>query len=85
MGGVCGYMLRLPDDKAAEMGNRMVDIYNSCRTLDDFLLAVLHSFPDDPTMSYGYWLGLMAGRLEGKSKMSIILRRAEKMWLGEKI
>ena len=79
-------MIRLPDDIRAEMANHIMEIYSSSEDLDDFLLKILHEYPDDPTLSTGYWIGLMVGRLEGKTKIANRLcDLAEEFWAGQEI
>lgn len=79
-------MIRLPEDKSTELANRILEIYNSSDGLLDFKLKMLKEFPDDPTLSYGYWIGLMVGRLEGKTKIANeLFDLAEKFWGGNDI
>ena len=79
-------MIRLPDDKSLELAQHIADIYHSSRNLDDFKLKILHEYPDDPTLSTGYWIGLMTGRLEGKTKIANKLYDlAEEFWGGNEI
>ena len=79
-------MIRFPEDRLSEVGNHLLDLYNSSKDLDDFKLKVLHEYPDDPTLSLGYWIGLMTGRLEGKTKISNrLIELAEDFWGGHRI
>ena len=79
-------MIRLPEDKALEMANHILDIYSSSEDLTDFKLRILKEYPDDPTMSTGYWIGLMVGRLEGKTRIANSLYDlAEEFWGGNEI
>lgn len=79
-------MIRLPEDVRLELSYQLLDIYNSSMDLDDFKREALAAFPDDPTLSYGYWIGLMVGRLEGKTKIANELHElAEKFWGGHEI
>ena len=79
-------MIRLPEDTAHEMANHIMEIYSSSEDLDDFLLKILHEYPDDPTLSTGYWIGLMVGRLEGKTKVANRLHDlAEEFFGGQEI
>ena len=63
-------MIRLPEDKALEMATHILDIYSSSEDLDDFKRKILHEYPDDLALSTGYWIGLMTGRLEGKTRIA---------------
>lgn len=79
-------MIRLPEDKALEMATRILDIYSSSEDLVDFKLRILKEYPDDPTLSTGYWIGLMVGRLEGKTRIANSLYDlAEEFWGGNEI
>ena len=79
-------MIRLPDDIRLELGEKIYDKYLHSPGLDDFLVDVLHEFPDDPTLSYGYWIGLVVGRLETKTKVSNeLINLNESLWGGHEI
>ncbi len=79
-------MIRLPDDIRLELGEKIYDKYLQSSGLDDFLVAILHEFPDDPTLSYGYWIGLAVGRLETKTKVSNeLISLNESLWGGHEI
>jgi hypothetical protein len=78
-------MIRLPEDNAQEMANHIREIYSSREDLDDFLLKILQEYPDDPTLSTVYWIGLMVGRLEGKTRIANRLYDlAEEIWAGSR-
>lgn len=78
-------MIRLPEDNAQEMANHIREIYSSSEDLDDFLLKILQEYPDDPTLSTVYWIGLMVGRLEGKTRIANRLYDlAEEIWAGSR-
>ena len=79
-------MIRLPDDIRLELGEKIYDKYLQSSGLDDFLVDILHEFPDDPTLSYGYWIGLAVGRLETKTKVSNeLIDLNESLWGGHEI
>lgn len=79
-------MIRLPEDKMLETSIKILDIYSTSNGLDDFKIKVLKEFSDDPTLSYGYWIGLMVGRLEGKTKIANrLFDLAEEFWGGNEI